>query len=177
MIKLIKKEGAFSFDTETSSLSPFESELVGISISTQPGTGWYIPIAHEEGENISESALQFVKDIFKDPFIEKIAHNANFDISVLVNNNFEINNLNLDTMIAANLLSKRSTGLKKLCLDIIQEEMTPIEDLIGKGKDQISFKNVSIEKAVDYSCADADVTLRLKNICLLYTSPSPRDRG
>ena len=164
MIQLIKKEGAFSFDTETSSLSPFESELVGISICTQPGTGWYIPIAHEEGENISESALQFVKDIFKDPFIEKIAHNANFDISVLVNNNFEINNLNFDTMIAANLLSKRSTGLKKLCLDIIQEEMTPIEDLIGKGKDQISFKNVSIEKAVDYSCADADVTLRLKNI-------------
>ena len=164
MIQLIKKEGAFSFDTETSSLSPFESELVGISICTQAGTGWYIPIAHEEGENISESALQFVKDIFKDPFIEKIAHNANFDISVLVNNNFEINNLNFDTMIAANLLSKRSTGLKKLCLDIIQEEMTPIEDLIGKGKDQISFKSVSIEKAVDYSCADADVTLRLKNI-------------
>ena len=164
MIQLIKKEGAFSFDTETSSLSPFESELVGISICTQPETGWYIPIAHEEGENISESALQSVKDIFKDPFIEKIAHNANFDISVLVNNNFEINNLNFDTMIAANLLSKRSTGLKKLCLDIIQEEMTPIEDLIGKGKDQISFKNVSIEKAVDYSCADADVTLRLKNI-------------
>ena len=164
MIQLIKKEGAFSFDTETSSLSPFESELVGISICTQAGTGWYIPIAHEEGENISESALQFVKDIFKDPFVEKIAHNANFDISVLVNNNFEINNLNFDTMIAANLLSKRSTGLKKLCLDIIQEEMTPIEDLIGKGKDQISFKNVSIEKAVDYSCADADVTLRLKNI-------------
>ena len=164
MIQLIKKEGAFSFDTETSSLSPFESELVGISISTQPGTGWYIPISHEEGENISKSALQFVKDIFKDPFIEKIAHNANFDISVLVNNNFEINNLNFDTMIAANLLSKRSTGLKKLCLDIIQEEMTPIEDLIGKGKDQISFKNVSIEKAVYYSCADADVTLRLKNI-------------
>ncbi len=164
MIQLIKKEGAFSFDTETSSLSPFESELVGISICTQAGTGWYIPIAHEEGENISESALQFVKDIFKDPFVEKIAHNANFDISVLVNNNFEINNLNFVTMIAANLLSKRSTGLKKLCLDIIQEEMTPIEDLIGKGKDQISFKSVSIEKAVDYSCADADVTLRLKNI-------------
>ncbi len=164
MIQLIKKEGVFSFDTETSSLSPFESELVGISICTQPETGWYIPVAHEEGENISESGLQFVKDIFKDPLIEKIAHNANFDISVLVNNNFEINNLNFDTMIAANLLSKRSLGLKKLCLDIIQEEMTPIEDLIGKGKDQISFKNVSIEKAVDYSCADADVTLRLKNI-------------
>ena len=164
MIQLIKKEGAFSFDTETSSLSPFESELVGISICTQPETGWYIPVAHEEGENISESGLQFVKDIFKDPLIEKIAHNANFDISVLVNNNFEINNLSFDTMVAANLLSKRSLGLKKLCLDIIQEEMTPIEDLIGKGKDQISFKNVSIEKAVDYSCADADVTLRLKNI-------------
>ena len=166
MIQLIKKEGAFSFDTETSSLSPFESELVGISISTQPETGWYIPVAHADGENISESGLQFVKDIFKDPLIEKIAHNANFDISVLVNNNFEINNLNFDTMIAANLVGKeqRKLGLKSLSLEIFNQEMTPIEDLIGKGKDQISFKNVSIDKAVDYSCADADVTLRLKNV-------------
>ena len=164
MIQLIKKEGVFSFDTETSSLSPFESELVGISISTQPETGWYIPIAHEGAENISESGLQFVKDIFKDPFIEKIAHNANFDVSVLINNNFEINNLNFDTMIAANLLGKRYLGLKNLSLEIFNQEMTPIEDLIGKGKDQISFKNVTLEKAVDYSCADADVTLRLKKI-------------
>tara|TARA_B100000029_G_C17581766_1_gene959853 strand:- start:1174 stop:2931 length:1758 start_codon:yes stop_codon:yes gene_type:complete len=164
MIQLIKKEGVFSFDTETSSLSPFESELVGISISTQPETGWYIPVAHEGAENISESGLQFVKDIFKDPFIEKIAHNANFDVSVLINNNFEINNLNFDTMIAANLLGKRYLGLKNLSLEIFNQEMTPIEDLIGKGKDQISFKNVPLEKAVDYSCADADVTLRLKKI-------------
>tara|TARA_B100001029_G_scaffold153583_1_gene137287 strand:- start:6767 stop:9520 length:2754 start_codon:yes stop_codon:yes gene_type:complete len=164
MIQLIKKEGVFSFDTETSSLSPFESELVGISISTQPETGWYIPIAHEGEENISEIGLQFVKDIFKDPLIEKIAHNANFDVSVLINNNFEINNLNFDTMIAANLLGKRYLGLKNLSLEIINQEMTPIEDLIGKGKDQISFKNVSLDKAVDYSCADADVTLRLKKI-------------
>ena len=164
MIQLIKKEGVFSFDTETSSLSPFESELVGISISTQPETGWYIPVAHEGAENISESGLQFVKDIFKDPFIEKIAHNANFDVSVLINNNFEINNLNFDTMIAANLLGKRYLGLKNLSLEIFNQEMTPIEDLIGKGKDQISFKNVTLEKAVDYSCADADVTLRLKKI-------------
>lgn len=162
--KLIIKKKSFSFDTETSSLSPFEADLVGISISTEKETGWYIPINHSSGNNISESNLTKIKQLFENEEIKKFAHNANYDISALVNNDFKINNLNFDTLIAANLLNKRSLSLKNLCLEILGLQMTSIDELIGKGKDQISFKDVDIEKAVNYACADADATFRLKEI-------------
>ncbi len=165
MISTIKKEGCFSFDTETSSLKPFDSQLVGISISVHPETAWYIPIAHSDStKNVDQNVIQFLKDIFKDPFIEKVAHNANFDISVLVNNGFEVNNMVFDTMIAANLLGKKSNSLKNLALEILNVNMVPIVDLIGKGKDQKSFAEISIDEATKYSGSDADMTLRLKNI-------------
>ena len=57
MIETIKKEGVFSFDTETSSLKPFDSNLVGISISVKPNSGWYIPINHDSGNNISSESI------------------------------------------------------------------------------------------------------------------------
>ena len=162
--KLVYKKMSFSFDTETTSLSPFEANLVGISISTDPETGWYIPINHSNGNNISDLNLNKIKSIFEDPDIEKFAHNANYDLSVLVNNGFKVNNLSFDTLIAANLLGKRSLGLKNLCLEVLGLQMTPIEEIIGKGKDQISFNDVNLEQAINYSCADSDATLRLKEI-------------
>ena len=162
--KLVYKKMSFSFDTETTSLSPFEANLVGISISTDPETGWYIPINHSNGNNISDFNLNKIKSIFENPDIEKFAHNANYDLSVLVNNGFKVNNLSFDTLIAANLLGKRSLGLKNLCLEVLGLQMTPIEEIIGKGKDQISFNDVNLEQAINYSCADSDATLRLKEV-------------
>ena len=162
--KLVYKKKSFSFDTETTSLSPFEANLVGISISTDPETGWYIPINHSNGNKISDLNLNKIKSIFEDPDIEKFAHNANYDLSVLVNNGFKVNNLSFDTLIAANLLGKRSLGLKNLCLEVLGLQMTPIEEIIGKGKDQISFNDVNLEQAINYSCADSDATLRLKEV-------------
>ena len=96
--KLVLNKKFFSFDTETTSLNPFEAELVGISISTDTETGWYIPVNHSIGENISTQNLAKIKRLFEDPAIEKYAHNANYDLSVLVNNNFEVNNLSSNSL-------------------------------------------------------------------------------
>ena len=96
--KLVLNKKNFSFDTETTSLNPFEAELVGISISTDTETGWYIPVNHSIGENISTQNLAKIKRLFEDPAIEKYAHNANYDLSVLVNNNFEVNNLSSNSL-------------------------------------------------------------------------------
>ncbi len=57
IIETIKKESIFSFDTETSSIKPFDSNLVGISISIKPNSGWYIPINHDENNNISSDLI------------------------------------------------------------------------------------------------------------------------
>ena len=42
--------------------------------------------------------------------------------------------------------------------------MTYIEELIGKGKKQISMAEVAIESAAPYAAADAETTLRLMPI-------------
>ena len=82
----------------------------------------------------------------------------------MVLSNYGINGANLgyDTMIAAHLLGKQGLGLKPLSLDMLGIEMTPISDLIGTGKKQITFDMVTIDDAVKYAAADADMTHRLR---------------
>ena len=71
-----------------------------------------------------------------------------------------------DTMIASYLLDpgRRQHGLASLALEHLDEAMTPIENLIGKGQTQLSFADVGVSEASDYACADADVTLRLTGL-------------
>jgi DNA polymerase-1 len=66
-------------------------------------------------------------------------------------------------MIAAHLLSKGALGLKSLSLNVLGHEMTPISDLIGTGRKQITFDQVDIATAVPYAAADADITGRLRD--------------
>ncbi|GIS82808.1 MAG: hypothetical protein CM1200mP15_14400 [Dehalococcoidia bacterium] len=103
-----------------------------------------------------------MKPIFEDDRISKCAHNANYDLMVLSNYGINVANLGYDTMIAAHLLGKQGLGLKPLSLDMLGIEMTPISDLIGTGKKQITFDMVTIDDAVKYAAADADMTHRLR---------------
>ncbi|HAJ00907.1 MAG TPA: DNA polymerase I, partial [Dehalococcoidia bacterium] len=73
-------------------------------------------------------------------------------------------NVDFDTMIAAHLLSKGALGLKNLSLNVLGHEMTPISELIGTGRKQITFDQVDIADAVDYAAADADMTGRLRGV-------------
>lgn len=154
----------FAFDTETLGLRPFQDELVGISVAVRPGHAWYIPIGHREGEQLPrETVLDTLRPFFADPQRPKIAHNAKFDMEVLLNAGVPVENLAFDTMLAAGLLDKRR-GLKDLAFYELKlvDAMTPIEELIGKGKSQITFDAVPVERATPYAAADADMTLRLK---------------
>ena len=70
--------------------------------------------------------------------------------------------VDFDTMIAAALTGRRAIGLKQLALDFFQVEMTPITELIGRGRKQITMAETSVEQAADYAAADADMTWRLQ---------------
>ena len=155
----------FAFDTESSGLRPFDSELVGISIAVTPGVAYYIPIGHATGEQLSrELVISTLRPFFEDPARQKWAHNAKFDIEMLTTVGVEVQGLTFDTMIAAGLLGKQRVGLKELAFYELRlaEPLTAIEELIGRGSKQISFDKVPLEQATPYAAADADMTLRLK---------------
>ncbi|MCH8226059.1 MAG: DNA polymerase I, partial [Chloroflexi bacterium] len=165
MLAALWEAGSFSFDTETTSLDPFQADLVGLSFSVEPGKAWYVPVGHKEGSQLPlEHVLAAVRPLMESPDLGKCAHNANYDVSVLANHGVHCRNVDFDTMIAAHLLTKGALGLKNLALNVLGEEMTPITKLIGTGRKQITFDQVDIESAVPYAAADADMTGRLRDI-------------
>ncbi|HZK17436.1 MAG TPA: DNA polymerase I [Anaerolineaceae bacterium] len=153
-----------AFDTETTGLDPMLSELVGISLAANPDKGYYIPVGHEKGSQLGLGQIRkALQPILTDPKIEKVAHNAKFDLVVLHQAGFAVDPITFDTMIAEWLISPNShnLGLKAQAFARLGVQMTEIEELIGKGKSQITMAQVPIEKAAPYAAADAVMTLRL----------------
>ena len=152
----------FSFDTETTGVDPMSADLVGLSFSNEPHTGWYVPVGHSEGNQVArDGVLEALRPLFESETVPKVAHNANYDMTVLKNQGVEVRGVTFDTMIAAALLGRRSIGLKQLALNELGIEMTELSDLIGTGRNQITMADVPIERAADYAAADADLTWQL----------------
>ena len=127
LISDIKEVNRFAFDVETTSLDAMKASVVGISFSLKPNTASYLPLGHIEGSQINlVDAINLLKPIFEDVTIEKYAHNANYDISVLANNGIAVKGITFDTMIAAHLLGEKSLGLKSLAFTRLSVEMTSI---------------------------------------------------
>ncbi|PKB70554.1 MAG: DNA polymerase I [SAR202 cluster bacterium Io17-Chloro-G6] len=173
MIAALREAGGFSFDTETTGLDAVQAGLVGLSFATAPAVAWYVPVGHQQGQQIPvEEVLAAVRPLFESPDIDKCAHNANYDMTILASHGINCQGVNFDTMVAAHLLSRGHLGLKGLALDVLGQEMTPISELIGTGRKQISFDQVDIDKAAPYAAADADMTERLHQA---FEEPIERD--
>ena len=158
----------FALDTETTGTDAMAAALVGISLSPEPERAYYLPLGHDERlETGPQLPLPLVQQILgpilADPGIGKVLHNAKFDLLMLARHGLPVRGELLDTMIAAWLLdpSGRGLGLKAQAWQRIGVEMIPIEDLIGKGRNQITMDKVRIARAAPYACSDADMTLRL----------------
>ena len=165
MIAAIEESGACAFDTETTSLDAMQAQLAGLSFAIAPRRAWYVPVGHREGGHLPlESVLSALRPLFASPEIAKCAHNANYDLTVLANHGVKFANVDFDTMIAAHLLGRtyNRLGLKDLALDVLGQEMTPITELIGKGRKQITIDQAEIAAAAAYAAADADMTIRLR---------------
>lgn len=174
MVKTIATKAGFAFDTETTGTDPMRADLVGLSFSNKAGLAWYVPVGHNEGDQIPfEKALATLKPLFEDPKIPKTAHNANYDMMVLHEVGISPQGVDFDSMIAAALCGRRAIGLKQLSVDCFHIEMMPISDLIGTGRKQITMAEVSIEKAAPYASADADIAWRLRE----FFEPQLKEHG
>jgi len=157
-----------AFDTETTSTDPMAADLVGISIAVRPGEGYYIPVGHRGSEPQLPLArvVEGLKPFFSDPQKEKIGHNLKYDAIVLENVGIHVEPCSFDTMIAEWLITpdSRSLGLKDMAETYLGIQMTHIDELIGKGKNQITMDQVPVEQAAPYAVADAEVTLQLYDL-------------
>jgi DNA polymerase-1 len=164
LVHELNKADVISFDTETTSTEEMRADIVGISLAIKEGEGYYIPVGHQAGTNLPlEQVLSALKEPMTDPRIGKIAHNAKYDYIVLAKHKLKVSPLTFDTMLAEFIIdpSSRNLGLKNLAFVKLGEEMTHIEELIGKGRKQITMANVAIESAAAYAVADAEIPLRL----------------
>ncbi len=161
------KADKIAFDTETTGLDPLSAQLVGISLSYEKGSGCYIPIGHQVLGGPQQLSIEVVRRALSKllagykPLL--YGHNLKFDTQVLETHGIPVGKLTCDTMVASYVLnpSRNSHGLKDLALELLGEQMTSIDKLIGKGIKRISMDAVPIEEAAPYACADADMTFRL----------------
>ncbi len=172
--KLIVKlydQKEIAFDTETTSLSMIDNNIVGISLSYNESEGFYLPLQHTNDNNLPIlETLQKLKPIFESEKILKIGHNINFDHSVLLsqykklNEHITINNFKFDTLIAAHLLNYRNLGLKNISNDLFNVNLTQLSEIIGKGKTISNIADKTVNQIAEYAINDAIYTYKLKTI-------------
>ncbi|MBA7519956.1 DNA polymerase I [subsurface metagenome] len=152
----------FCFDTETTGLNVYESELVGISFSFKTHEAYYLPLPEKREE--TQSILNEFKSIFEDTGIRKIGQNIKYDIQILRSYGIQVQGELFDTMLAHYILQPDMRhNLNYLAEAYLDYKPVSIEELIGeKGKGQLSMRMVPNQKVADYAAEDADITWQLK---------------
>ena len=172
----IYEVGYVAVDTETTGLDELTAELVGVSLSVEPGQACYIPLTHKAsrsddlfgsddlapGQMPFEEALQLLTPMLEDPAILKIGQNMKYDGKIFAQLGITVAPID-DTMLMSYAMH---AGLHGHGMDTLSERYLghtplPIKPLLGSGKSAVTFDKVPMEDAVPYAAEDADVTLRL----------------
>ena len=165
MLAALNASDIVAFDTETTSQAAMTAELVGLSFSNAAGKAWYVPVGHQDGRQLELAyVLERLRPLLENGKAALAAHNANYDMSVLENYGVKVGALAFDTMLAAHFSGIKAIGLKQLAQTQLNEEMTPISELIGTGRKQLTMDKVDIAAAAQYAAADADMTRRLVDV-------------
>lgn len=155
-----------SVDCETTSLSPLQAQLVGISFCIETGHAAYLPLSHcyagVPKQVALETALTLLKPWLEDETKLKLGQNLKYDKHVFANHGIQLNGIVHDTMLQSYVLdSSRSHSMDNLALRHLDIQTIRYDDVTGKGVNRIGFDEVAIDVATDYAAEDADITLRL----------------
>lgn len=178
-------------DTETDNLDAMQANLVGISFGLENGEACYIPLAHKGkitqptqvdlfGESEAEldevkallpnqlnkaDCLAQLKPILENPNIRKIGQNIKYDLTIFARNGIELQGVAFDTMLQSYTLD--STGrhnMDNLAERYLGHQTIPFEELAGKGKHQLTFDQIELNKATEYAGEDAEITMKLHQL-------------
>ncbi|MCW8861402.1 MAG: DNA polymerase I, partial [Rhodospirillales bacterium] len=187
-IAMATAAGVVAVDTETNSLDAIRADLVGVSLSIEPGRACYIPLAHKvaaaqgafdlgdggsdaggNGDEIKQipraEALSLLKGLLEDPAVLKIGQNIKYDMLVLARYDLRIDPID-DTMLLSYVLDAgaHGHGMDELADLHLGVETVKFKDVVGTGRKAVTFDYVPLEAARDYAAEDADITLRLHGL-------------
>ncbi|MDO9474460.1 MAG: DNA polymerase I, partial [Caulobacter sp.] len=172
-----REQGFVAVDTETDSLDAMQARLVGVSLALVPGEACYVPLQHGAGDGLDfadaaaqtqiplKDALKALKPLLEDPSVLKIGQNLKFDMLVFRQHGIALTTLD-DTMLMSYALDAgiHGHGMDELSELHLGHKPIAFSEVAGKGKSQITFDRVPVDKAVAYAAEDADVTLRLWHV-------------
>jgi len=171
LIPKLKAAELIGIDTETTSLTIHDANLVGISFSVKQGEAFYIPVGHHitsepnellAGQLPMDLVRSKLKPILEDPKYAKVGQHLKYDAQILKRWGVELNGIVSDTLVASYLYDPSIPhSLDALAFRFLGHQNITYEELTGKGQAQIPFSEVEIGKATEYAAEDADVTLRL----------------
>ncbi len=153
----------FCFDTETTGLNTQTADIICISFAFRKHEAYCVTVPKDKKE--AQKIIEEFREIFADENVTKIGQNIKYDILMLSNYGIEVKGKLYDTMLAHYLIQPDlKHGLDILCLQYLNYEKVSTVSLIGKkGKNQLNMRSVPLDKLVEYSCEDADLTLQLKH--------------
>ncbi|MGQ9630988.1 MAG: DNA polymerase I [bacterium] len=166
LLETLKDAPELTIDLETTSLNVFEAEIVGIAICPKPREAYYIPVGHRYLGCPKQMDRQFVleslKPILEDPKIKKQNQNIKYDAEVLRLNGIDLRGIDFDPMVASYLLEPEERhNIGDMAQRYLGFKKTPIKELIGSGRKQISMAEVEIERVAPYTCEDVETARRL----------------
>lgn len=168
----------FAIDTETNSLNYMQAKLVGLSFALENGEAAYLPLQHHYldcPQQLSwKTVLAELKTVLEDPNIKKVGQNLKYDLTILARHGVELQGVVYDTMLESYTLD--STGrhnMDDLAKRFLHHDTIHFEDLAGKGKGQLTFDQIEIDKAAEYAAEDADVTFKLHQVLWPQLNQTP----
>ena len=159
-----------SFDTETDSLDPMQANLIGLSLSVEPGVAAYIPLAHDypgvPQQLPMAEVLAALKPILQDPLKPKVGQHGKYDLHVLRRHGLVVQGYSEDTMLESFIWNAggQRHDMDSLAARYLGYSTIRYADVAGKGAKQISFAQVALQEATAYAAEDADITLRLHRV-------------
>ncbi len=160
----LAKQKEISFDTETTGIDANQAELVGLAFSYEKTKAFYVPIPADK--EAAKTICAHFKEVLENKDIVKIGQNIKYDKLMMKWYDVDIKGISIDTMIMHYLIEPDLRHkLDYLSESYLDYKMVPIESLIGKrGKNQLSMRDIEIEKVSEYAGEDADITLQVKEV-------------
>jgi DNA polymerase-1 len=170
LVSAIKKAGFVSLDTETDNVYSTRARLVGMSFSLEPDHAFYLPLGHDypgaPAQIAKDVALEILRETLESPKINKVGQNIKYDFIVLEREGIHLGGIDLDTMVLSYLLEPNwgKHNLDKLALTYLQAKSIAYNEIVGKGKNEVTMNRVEVERVTPYACQDADFALALSRL-------------